>query len=189
MVFLGGMTLLALPLHPKGFTPPRAPQTAHGTPSFAHTSFNPPGVPAMGSGGVGNGSPAPSARPLTARTRATGCGGTAGSAGRKGRRGCPVPPNHPPIPSQPIPRPPVGDIGVVAVLQEGVTDGAGGAQPQLLCPLPALQAGDPCGIPGAQRGRGQPGSTGGTGTTGGTGGAHRCRARTPRRGRSAATSP
>lgn len=68
----------------------------------------------------------------------------------------------PPIPSHPIPHPPVGDIGVVPVLQEGVTDGAGGAQPQLLCPLPALQAGDPCGIPGAQRGRGEPGATGRT---------------------------
>uniref|UniRef100_A0A8C5T662 Cell cycle checkpoint control protein RAD9A n=1 Tax=Malurus cyaneus samueli TaxID=2593467 RepID=A0A8C5T662_9PASS len=41
--------------------PPRAPlppQRAHSTSSFAHTSFNPPGVPGIGSGDVGN-SPTP----------------------------------------------------------------------------------------------------------------------------------
>uniref|UniRef100_A0A8D2MDH9 Ankyrin repeat domain 13D n=1 Tax=Zonotrichia albicollis TaxID=44394 RepID=A0A8D2MDH9_ZONAL len=92
--FLGGMQLPALPLHPKGFTPPRAPQTAHGTPSFAHTSFNPPGVPAKGSGGVGNCFSAPLAQPLTVRTRATGCGDTAGSAGRAGGIPCHVIPCH-----------------------------------------------------------------------------------------------
>lgn len=51
--------------------------------------------------------------------------------------------------------PPVGDIGVVPVLQEDVTHVFGGVQPQRLRPLPALQAGDTCGGGQGQRGPGQ----------------------------------
>lgn len=45
----------------------------------------------------------------------------------------------------PIPHSPVDDGRVVPVFQEGVTNGARGAQPQRLRPLPPLQAGDTCG--------------------------------------------
>lgn len=50
---------------------------------------------------------------------------------------------HPSAGSEPVLMPEaVGDCGVIAMLQEGVTDWERGAQSQRLRPLPALQAGD-----------------------------------------------